>query len=85
VSDSDGFIDDFPGNFEHPFDNWPCFPAFTGGRGAAEVLASASGTRLGAPTHRQARPHIKQRSYGLSQRVGFNAIEAPGCGSAMNK
>jgi hypothetical protein len=31
VSDPDGFIDDFPGNFEHPLDDPPCFAAFTGG------------------------------------------------------
>jgi hypothetical protein len=28
---ADGFFDDFRGYFEHPLDDSPCFPAFTGG------------------------------------------------------
>src|SRR5215469_8568975 len=33
---------------------------------------------------RSPRP-LERRSYGLSQHVGLNAIEAPGCGSAMKE
>jgi hypothetical protein len=31
VFDRAGFIGDLSGNFEHPLDDSPCFPAFTGG------------------------------------------------------
>jgi hypothetical protein len=60
-------------------------PVFLLLQGGAEVLASVNGTRFGAADAQAGPPTHQQRSYGSSRHVGFNAIEAPGCGSAMNK